>query len=78
MEETAPESESEFDAKSDKNVHFPQIRGDKKMKDLRLALFNDLQNDGLVDRKVPFSTVRKSKQAKSPIAGMTRITTDDI
>jgi hypothetical protein len=51
--ETAPESGTDYDGRSDK---FPEIKGDKKMKDVRLALLNDLKKDGIVKRNVPFST----------------------
>lgn len=76
QEETAPESDSEFEAKSDnKLLTLPEIRGDKKMKDVRLALLNDLHNDGLVKRNVPFSSTRKF-DTKSP--SVNRITQGDI
>lgn len=47
------------------------------MKDVRLALLNDLKNDGLVKRNVPFSTARKLEQ-RTPMNVRNTINTDEV
>ena len=74
MEETA-ESEGDIEDKSENKVtSFPEIRGDKKIKDVKLAILDDLEANGLVKRNVPFSSARKLDFSKRPLA--TRITAE--
>ena len=64
--ETAPESDNQSDGdKSDRVLTFPKIGGDKKIKDIKLALLNDLVANNIIKRDVPFSSIRKMDIKKS-------------